>query len=244
VDEGVDEGVDQRVRAGDVAAKVTAMHLRRAERMCARRLALDQQDQRGNRSATRRFEVANRLVADARLAHTEGGPPDPRAFVVPRDLFPEQQRVYEAGARGYLACFGGASARLVEHDAWSTDVPGLGARLVGDVGIALETDGGHELRVLRLGRGARPGIDEVDVRVALLRSEAWATGSLSLVVADVLAATAHRVSLDVAAQLPEARAWLAERIGVLRDRTRDARPTVGADCQGCPFVAGCPPHAR
>ena len=234
----------QREAPDAAPSKVTAAHLRRADRTCARRLSLDQQEQRGNRPSSRRFEVANRLTADVRLAHTEGGTPDDRAFVVPTDLVPEQQRLYAAGARGYLACFGDRPARLLPADTWATEHPDLGVRLVGDLGIALERpDGGRELRVLRLdGRSGRDRLDEVEVTVAVLRAAPFAGDRFELVAADLLTASATRLAVDVVAELPAARAWLVERLGVLRDRTRRAEPTVGADCQGCPFVAGCPPH--
>jgi hypothetical protein len=226
-------------------SKITARHLRRAEETCRRRLAKELEGYKGNPPGAARFGVANRLTADVRLAHTELGPPDRRAFVVPSELLPEQQRVYQAGVAGYLALFGDAPGRSVDVG-FDTALADLEVRLVGDVGVALDTDAGAELRVLRLGeRGFnQPLFDDVDRWFALVRSEAWLAGAatLRIVVADVLNVQRAEFTADVATELPPARAWLETRIDVIRGLAADPVARAGQDCLGCRFVNGCGAH--
>jgi hypothetical protein len=225
--------------------KITPRHLRRADEMCRRRLALELDDQRGNRSNGARFAVSNRLSADVRLAHTEFGPPDPAAFVVPADLVPEQQRVYAAGVAGYRALFDHRPARTAELR-FDTDITPLDVRLVGDVGVAVETAAGHELRVLRLGeRGHdQPLLDDVDLRFAALRAAAWATDAaqIRIVVADVLGLASSEFTIDLATGLAAAEAWLSQRVAQIRALADRDHPKAGSDCLGCGFVAGCRAH--
>jgi hypothetical protein len=226
-------------------AKVTARHLRRAEELCRRRLALELGDQRGNRPGSARFGVSNRLAADVRLAHTDFAPPDPKAFVVPRELLPEQQQLYRAGVAGYVALFGEEPARAVDLG-FDTVLDGLEARLVGDVGVAVDTDRGPELRVLRLGerRFGQFLLDDVEQRIATVRCAEWASGpgSLRLVVADVLHLDRAELEIDLHADLVPAREWVAQRFDEIRAFASDPRPRAGSDCQGCRFVAGCTEH--
>src|SRR3954468_21517029 len=115
--------------------KITPRHLRHAERTCRRRLACELADQRGNAPGSARFAISNRIAADARLAHTDFEVPDPRAFVPPADLLPEQQRVYAAAVAGYLTLFGTARARAIDTP-FEIPIDDLEVRLVGEVGIA------------------------------------------------------------------------------------------------------------
>jgi hypothetical protein len=229
----------------DELAKITPRHLRQADEMCRRRLALELADQRGNPPGSARFGVSNRFSADARLAHTEMAPPDPRAFVEPSELLPEQRHAYRAAVAGYLALFGDEAARAVDLG-FDTVLADLEVRLVGDVGLALETPGGCELRVLRLGeRGfGQSLLDDVDLRFATMRAAPWAgdDATLRIVVADVLNVERAEFVVDVAAQLDDARAWVTDRIAAIRDLALDPQPKAGRDCLGCRFVAGCRAH--
>jgi hypothetical protein len=226
-------------------AKITARHLRQAEEMCRRRLAKEVDDQRGNPPAGARFGVSNRLHADVRLAHTELAPPDRAAFVVPRELLPEQQRVYLAAVTGYLALFGDQPARAADLG-FETVLEDLDARLVGDIGIALDTDAGCELRVLRLGeRGfGQSLLDDVDLRFAAVRAATWAAGRgpLRVVAADVLHLARADLVVDIDADLAGAQEWVESRITTIRRLALDPQPRAGRDCLGCRFVAGCDAH--
>lgn len=226
--------------AEDALPKVTAAMLRGSPTACRRRLAHLWRDTRGQASGTARFQVTNRVVADARLAQAGLGPPQPRAFVAPADLLPEQQRCYSAAVAGYLTLFGDAPGRAVELP-FESELTDVGIRIVGDPGLAVEgPDGARELRLLRI--GGRTGLDDTDVYLAALRAATWAAGPLHLVAADLLALTFDERTFDTAAAGPDARAWLTDRLALLRDAVADARPRTGTECGSCAFVAGCPPH--
>jgi hypothetical protein len=229
----------------DDLIKITSRHLRQAEQMCRRRLASECGNRYGNWGSSARFEVANRVVGDARLAHTDFGPPERKAFVVPRELTPEQQRVYEAAVAGYFALFGAEPARAIDlgFDTVLDDPP---ARLVGDLGLALETESGCVVRVLRIGeRGyGQRLLDEIDLRFTLLRAASWvgAHGSLEVVVAELLNLGIETFTIDIDAELGPTREWVRERVGAIEVLSADDRPQPGHDCLGCKFVAGCTAH--
>jgi hypothetical protein len=225
--------------------RVTLGHLRRAEAMCRRKLAREHAGLRGRWNPSPRFAVANRLVEDARVAHAELRSARPSDFPPPTDLLPEQQLVYRAAAGGYVAFFRDRPARAVTVDAWETELPGLGMRLVGPLGLALETaDGGPELRTLKLGVAeSRPLIDDAERRVIVVRSAAWVGARpLRLVIVDLLAGEIVEEQLDVAALLPEALDWVETRVAVVKARALDPVPKAGADCHGCAYVPGCRAH--
>ena len=182
-----------------------------------------------------------------RVAHAELRVARPTDFPSPSDLIPEQQRVYRAAATGYVALFGDRPVRAVTVDAWETELPDLAVRLVGSLGLALETgDGSPELRMLRLGvAGNRPLIDDMERRVIVVRSAAWVGArSVRLVVVDLLAGELVEEQLDVAAALPDAVDWVAARVAVVKERALDPVPKAGADCRGCGFVPGCRAHEQ
>jgi hypothetical protein len=229
----------------DELERVTLGHLRAAETMCRRRLAREHAGLRGRWSPSPRYAVGNRIVEDARVAHAELRAPRAQDFPTPTDLFPEQQLVYRAAAGGYVALFGARPARAVTVDAWETEIPELEVRLVGSLGLVLETaDGSPELRSLRLGlAGNRPLIDDGERRVLIVRSAAWVGARpLRLVVVDLLAGEIVEEELDVAAALPDALDWLTTRVAVVRARAADPVPKAGAECRGCPYIPGCRAH--
>jgi hypothetical protein len=234
------------VRAVDGEAeipRVTPAMLRRADTMCRRRLAREYAGgkRNANKSADARFSVSNRLSEDARLAQTELGPPRPEAFVDPTDLEPEQRVLYRAATRGYLATFGdrsGVSADL----GWRTHLDDVGVDLVADIGIAIELpDGGRELRRLQLGsrHAASPLLDDAQLRFALVRTEEWAPEQLSIIAADVIERDTEHYVPDLPAARADARSWITERVALVQQLAIDGRARAGADCMGCPFIAGC-----
>jgi hypothetical protein len=229
----------------DELGRVTLGHLRRAEGACRRRLAREHLGLRGQWNPPARFAVANRLIEDARVAHAELRVARAADFPEPVDLLPEQQHLYRAAASGYVALFAARPARAVTIDEWETELPELGVRLVGPIGLALETaDGEPELRSLRLGVvGNRHLLDDAERRVVVLRSAAWVEArTLRIVIVDLLAGAVVEEDLDVASALPEAREWFESRVAVIRARVSDPVPKAGADCRGCPFVPGCAAH--
>jgi hypothetical protein len=235
------------VAADDVddLIKITSRHLRQAEQTCRRRLASECHNRHGNWGSGARFEVGNRVVGDARLAHTEFGPPERRAFVVPRELTPEQQRVYEAAVAGYLALFGAEPARTIDVG-FETVLDDPPARLVGDIGLAVETERGCVVRVLRIGeRGyGQRLLDETDLRFTTLRAASWVGdhGRLEIVVAELLNLGAETFTIDIEAELGPTREWARDRVAAIEVLAADDRPQPGHDCLGCKFVAGCIAH--
>ncbi len=223
--------------------RVTASLLRRADQMCRRRLKHEHTgDKRSaNNAANARFAVSNRLSGDARLAQTELGPPLPEAFVEPRDLEPEQQALYRAAARGYLSEFGDRPGRAVDLG-WHTHLADADVDLVADPGIALELpDGGRELRVLSFGARGRNAslLDSVNRRVVLVRTAEWAPDQLTIVAADLIDCEVTRETPDLERERAEALEWISDRTVRVRELAADGRARAGADCAGCPFIAGC-----
>ncbi|MGH8977017.1 MAG: hypothetical protein ACRDV7_02990 [Acidimicrobiia bacterium] len=227
--------------------RVTPAMLRRADDLCRRRLAREYEGgkPRANRVADARFAVANRLVADARLAHAEADGVRAEAFVEPRELEPEQQALYRAGVRGYLSEFGHRPGRSTDLG-WRTTIEQHGVELICDPGLALERpDGGREVRILKLGgrRTGAPLLDSVELRCVLLRTEVFAPEQLIVVASDLIEQESVTHVPDLAVERAEAAQWVAERIAVIMRHARDARPRAGNDCNGCAFVAGCAAHA-
>jgi len=234
-------GVDEA--AGDLPT-VTPSHLRRGEELCRRRLKHELRGgkKRANRTGDMRFAVSNRIEKDARLAQSEPGPPRPEAFVDPRELEPEQRVLYRAGVRGYLDTFGDVSARVVDLE-WGTPLEELGVELRANPGIPTElADDRRELRKIALG-GRRAVIDAVDVYVALARTAEWAPEELDIVGVDLIGQLATARITAGAAEREAALAWIAPRVVRVLDLAADGRARAGADCLGCPFIAGCPAHA-
>jgi hypothetical protein len=223
--------------------RVTPSLLRRADEMCRRRLAHEYESGRklsGLGDAP--FEVSNRLAADAITWH-RGAVAREHGFPDPTDLEPEQRAVYRAAARAYLRMFGDTSVEV--HDlGWSSELPDLGVRLVGSVGIPIvDSEGACALRVLRV--GARlPLIDSVDIRFLILRASTWAHGSLRIIAVDLLEDRSVEYGIDLASQLDEARSWLATRVDVISGRAHPRHTNAGADCRDCPCLPGCPQLTR
>jgi hypothetical protein len=223
--------------------RVTPALLRRADEMCARRLAHEFNSGRKlSPLGDRAFEVANRLSNDAILWH-RGDVAAEHGFPEPLDLEPEERAVYRAGARGYVHMFG--EGRVEVHDLeWTTEVPDLGVRLVGPVGIPVVVAERPTLRVLRVGARAKRMIDSVEMRFFLLRAGEWAGDVLHIVVANLLDTRSEEYDLDVAERLPEAREWLEARIEVIRTRSQTRAARTGADCRDCQCIPGCPALTR
>jgi hypothetical protein len=66
---------------------------------------------------------------------------------------------------------------------------------------------------------------------------------LRVVTVDLLAGAVVEDVLDVAGALADARAWIDDRVALVRERVTDPTPKAGEDCRGCPFVPGCKAHS-
>ncbi|HEY3725331.1 MAG TPA: hypothetical protein VGN59_18400 [Acidimicrobiia bacterium] len=227
-------------------AKVTLGHLVRAERICARRLRKEHDNARSNFGGTARWKVGNRVTEEVRLAHTDLCAPGIDRFDgTAADLTAEQQHVFALAVRWYVTLFERA-VRVVDEDAWGTDLPG-DLRLVGPAGLAFTgSDGRPEIRILRLGSRvpAAASSDSPAVRFALLRRTDWLRDrEVRVAVADLVHGTLAEEVLETGALMPELWAWLDDRIAVIRERMAAPRPTAGVECAWCPYIAGCEAHA-
>lgn len=228
--------------------RVTPALLRRADDMCRRRLAREHAGGKryANKGSDARFAVSNRVVNDARLAHAEAGPVRAEAFVDPAELDPEQRHLYRAAVAGYLAVFGDRPGRSTDLG-WRTSLPGLGVDLVGDVGLAIDPDDGPpELRIVKLGgrRQGAPLVDDVDLNVALVRTEGWAPRELRIIAVDVISLDSTEPSFDLATARQDAHAWLADRVARVKRNAAHGKAKPGGDCSGCAFIAGCGAHPQ
>jgi hypothetical protein len=226
-------------------AKVTLGHLVRAERICARRLRKEHDNTRSNFAGTARWKVANRVTEEVRLAHTDLCAPGIERFDgTAADLTAEQHQVFALAVRWYVTLFGRA-VRVVDEDAWGTDLPG-DLRLVGPAGLAFtDADGRPEIRILRLGSRV-PAVASSDapaVRFALLRRADWLRDrEVRVAVADLVHGTLAEAVLETGGLMPELWTWLDERVDVIRERIAAPRATAGIECAWCPYIAGCEAH--
>ena len=229
--------------------RVTPALLRWADTMCPRRLEGLHTDRRGNRPPDARFRVANRVFESARLAHLELAVPSPAAFSAGAGLEPEEQAVYDAAGRWYVALFGDRAVRAVDLDDWESTVEEVGVRLVGPAGLPVEDAAGNlEVRILRVGaRRIVTGdpLESIEGRFAVMRAADWAAGgTLRLCVADRVQGALVERDVDVDDVLAqELQPWLAERVTVIRERAADPAPRPGLECAHCRYVAGCGAHA-
>lgn len=223
--------------------RVTAAHLRRADSLCALRLAKEHANKRGQRGPGVGFAVSNRIVDDARQAHSEMRVATTADFPVPTDLEMEQQRVYSAAAAWYVDLFGASPALAADIDDWATEDAEHGVLLSGQVGIAVDDAAGRpELRRLSVDRYPTT-LDRVGHAFALLRVASWVGDrTLTIVSADLVGGRTASATVDPREDLPAARSLLLERLTVIRARTANPRPEPGQDCASCRFIAECGAH--
>jgi hypothetical protein len=83
-------------------------------------------------------------------------------------------------------------------------------------------------------------LDAPSTRFALLRRARWTMqGPLRIVRADLLGGWAVAADLDGVQAWDMLRAWLEDRLGVIR-AVADARaPRPGWECARCRYIAGC-----
>lgn len=225
-------------------AKVTVRQLARAEQTCPRRLALDHLGNQANRGANRGYRVASQIAGDAQLAHTRLGSPRADHFRPTDDLYPEERRVYEVAAAWYVALFGDHPmiAADTDRDDFETVAASLGVRLIGQAGLALESEtGARELRMLAIGdRSTEELLESASVKFALLRRREWTRlGPLRIVRVDLLGGSAVEAEVDGREVWATLRDWLVERIGVVRAHADRRSPRAGWECARCPYIAGC-----
>jgi PD-(D/E)XK nuclease superfamily len=184
--------------------KVTPYLLRRADSMCARRLAREYDGGERSHDPVHRSRMRDAFLAAARDAHATLRPPVPADFTRfsahgagspahgagspahgagspahGAGLEPEEQAVLAQAAHWYVQVFGDRAARWEDLGLDSPTVsPKRRLRIGGWIDLPVVTaDGGFELRQLDLWGGRVPFDDPLDleaVRVAVLRLARWA----------------------------------------------------------------------
>jgi len=232
--------------------KVTPYLLRRADAMCARRLARAFEGGERSHDPVHRSRLRDAFLTAARDAHAELCAATAVDFadigttLVPAVL-PEERAVLAQAAHWYVQTFGDRPARW---DDPGTDQPTerRGIRIGGWIDLPLRTaDGGYELRQLELwGRRVAPDdpLDLAALRTAFLRLTPWLDGNpLRVVWVDLLRGLARERVID-----PTERAavteWFDEQLAIVRLRVDDPVATAGDDCGTCPVVAKCPEHHK
>jgi hypothetical protein len=229
--------------------KVTPYLLRRADSMCARRLAREVEGGERSSDPVNRSRLRDAFLAAARAAHAEARAPVAADFVaLGRDLEPEEQAVLAHAAGWYVRMFGDRAVRYEDHGLDAPSVsPRRRLRIGGWVDLAVVgVDGARELRHLELWDGRAPVDDPLElesVKVAVLRLSGWVVDQpLRVIWADLVRGSVRERTVAVTAELPELTRWFEERVEVVRGRIAVADAQMGADCATCKFVAACPEH--
>ncbi|MEX1006780.1 MAG: PD-(D/E)XK nuclease family protein [Acidimicrobiia bacterium] len=229
--------------------KVTPYLLRRADSMCARRLARSVEGGERSSDPVNRSRMRDAFLAAARQAHAELRAPNASHFEgIGADLEPEERIVLERAAFSYVQLFGARRAEYFDHGLDDPTVSRrLGLRLGGWIDLAVVgEDGTKELRQFDLWNGRAPNADPLEldaVKAAVLRLAQWARDEpLRVVWADLVWGTAIERVVDVPAELDDLRGWLDDRVAIVRERIAVPEARSGQDCAGCIFVAACPEH--
>jgi hypothetical protein len=231
----------------DELPRITPYLLRRAERMCPLRLRRDFLGQGGLKSSFLRFRVRDPLLEAARAAHAELGTPRPEHFRAPPELRAEERAVFERAGATYVTRFGSEPVRAVDHGCdRPTPWPSRGVRVGGAIGLTVEDAAGtRELRQLELWRRPAPRepLESVEIRLAVLRLSRWAGGErLRVRWCDLVGDEVRSQDVDLAAETPRLKSWLAQRIAVVEERAAQPIPEPGTDCATCAHVPTCPVH--
>ena len=72
-----------------------------------------------------------------------------------------------------------------------------------------------------------------------MRTAEWAPDQLTIVAVDLIERQVQRDTPDLGRERAEAMAWIGERVERVKQLAADGRARAGADCSGCPFIAGC-----
>jgi len=232
----------------DPLPKVTPYLLRRADDMCARRLAASFTGTRGSDDPVNRARLRSAFLDAAAAVHADAGPPKLDRFVAPSHLVVEERAVFDQAADWYGRFFGDRPVHLHLHDCDEPTVsPRRGVRVGGWVDLTVVGDDGiRELRQLELWAGRPPAEDPLELEavwVAVLRLARW-VGDEPLRVSwtDLVRGVHRERTVAVAAVLPELSARFDERVGVVRTRAASADARAGNDCGACTTLWRCPAH--
>ena len=158
--------------------KVTPYLLRRADTMCARRLAEEVTGGTRSDDPVNRARLREVFLEAVRNIHAELHAPVISDFAGIGDaLEPEEQSVLAQAARWYVQLFGSRPVLLYEHGLdQPTESPRRGLRIGGWIDLTVVDEaGGKELRQFDLwcGRTPKEPTDLESVRLAVLRLSRW-----------------------------------------------------------------------
>ncbi len=227
--------------------KVTPYLLRRADTMCARRLAEEVDGGTRSDDPVNRARLREVFLEAVRNIHAEMRAPVISDFaVIGHELEPEEQLVLAQAARWYVQLFGTRPVMLHEHGLdQPTESPRRGLRIGGWIDLAVvDSAGGKELRQFDLWCGRTPAepTDLESVRLAVLRLSRWIGADPLRVVWTDLVRGDQREAVVGARDIDTLRSWFEERVDVVRQSIARPDAVNGPDCGQCNFVAGCPEH--
>jgi RecB family exonuclease len=233
--------------ADEPRPKVTPWLLRRADDLCARRLAHHFAGAQRSDDPVNRSRLREAFLDAARTAHSRDEPLRAAAWTVPSYLEPEEQAVLHQAFHWYVQIFDEHPARLDPHDCdLPTESLRHDIRVGGWVDLTLRDGAGRpELRQVGLWGERVPEnpLDAVAVQVAVLRLAGWAGSEPLRVSWSDLVGGGHTAALvDPAEDLPALVAGFRARLATVRTRSATPVAQPGRDCGGCPFVRGCPAH--
>ena len=228
--------------------KVTPYLLRRADDLCARRLAAAFTGTRGTDDPVNRARLRGAFLDAARSVHADGGAPRLERFVAPRHLEVEEQAVFDQAARGYGRLYGDRAVRLHLNDCEQPTVsPRRGVRIGGWVDLTVvDEDRTCELRQLDLWGRRPPSEDPLELEsvwVAVLRLARWVgDGRLRVSWADLLRGRLYERTVDVGSELAELAERFDRRVEIVRARAAVPAAQPGSDCGSCTNLRRCPAH--
>jgi hypothetical protein len=235
----------------ELLPRISPFLLRRADDLCARRLAREMDGPRGSHDPLHRARLRDAFLARARDLHATVHAPTAGDFVgAGDDLEAEEQLVLAQAARWYAVMFADRAVRYHDH---GLEHPSpsrrRGVRIGGWVDLAVVgADGAKEYRHLDLWAGRPPDNEPLDletVRVAVLRLRRWVGDDpLRVVWADLLRGDLREQTVRLGGEddLDPLVDWFDERLDLARARAAEPLPTMGDDCRTCRHVALCPAH--
>jgi hypothetical protein len=232
--------------------RVTPYLLRRADSMCARRLARAFEGGDRSHDPVHRSRLRDAFLAAARDVHAELAVPSAAAFadvggLLDPAVLPEERAVLDQAAHWYVAMFGARPARLDDAGV-DAPTPRGGLRVGGWIDLPLRTaDDGFELRQFELWGRRVPPDDPLELealRVAFLRLTPWLNGApLRVVWADLVRGLLVERMVGPE-ERPAVTEWFDDRVAVVRARAADPVARNGRDCGGCAVVSACPEHRK
>ena len=241
--------MDRPVSDRELLPKVTGYTLRRADAMCARRLAHEYEGGPQSSDPFHRSRMRDAFLAAARDCHAELAVPEPSppSPASAPTLEPEERRVLAQAARWYVEIFGDRARAPARPRPRRSDRLARARRADRRVG--------RPHRDRRRRRQGAPPARPLGWPVAR-RRPAGARGRPPRGAAAVDVVRRRPVARDLGrprardraracrrrrrASCPRSASWFDDRLAVVRRASPTRAATPGDDCGGCRYVSGCP----